>query len=130
MLGEQVPVLGCDSRFLHKCDFDNGSVRPGCYRLTKDDATRKRRDVDADGEREKSRRAGDADEEQIVTRIVTWTEVTLRSDHDNGSVRRRCYRLTKEDATRKLRACSRNAFSGKVPPRDTDTWTRTRWVMV
>jgi hypothetical protein len=80
-----------------------------------------RRDGDADGEREKSRRAGDADEEQIVTRIVTRTEVTLRSYHDNGSVRRGCYRLTKEDATRKLRACSRNAFSRNVPP-----GTRTR----
>jgi hypothetical protein len=77
----------------------------------------RRRDGDADGEREKSRRAGDADEEQIVTRIVTRTEVTLRSDHDNGSVRPGCYRLTKEDATRKLRACSRNAFSRNVRPR-------------
>ena len=37
----------------------------------------RRRDGDADGVREKSRRAGDADEDQIVTRIVT-----VRSYHD------------------------------------------------
>ena len=39
----------------------------------------RRRDGDADGVREKSRRAGDADEEQIVTRIVT-----VRSYHNSG----------------------------------------------
>ena len=29
MLGEQVPVLGCDSRFLHKCDLLLATWQPG-----------------------------------------------------------------------------------------------------
>ena len=39
----------------------------------------RRRDGDADGVREKSRRAGDAEEEQTVTRTVT-----VRGYHDSG----------------------------------------------
>ena len=94
----------------------------------------RRRDGDADGVREKSRRAGDADKEQIVSRIVT-----VRSYHDRGQRACRCSRLTlttgPETPVRTKHAPGTSTHpkgpestpgrKARKVPRDADTWKRT-----